>query len=279
MKFLMLLILMIFVSCSHVFYQPASDTYYTPEQFNLSYEDLYYPSKDGTNLNGWLIKADPKVKRKGLIVHFHGNAQNISSHFLNLAWIANEGFDIFIFDYRGYRNSKGRPDQKSVYEDAISSLNFGHGLFKKRKTDDKEKFIVFGQSLGGIISLRAMADFENQDKVDLLVMDSTFMSYQGIAFDKLSSIWFLYPFSPLAYLLVSDAYASDKTLDKVQRPTLVIVGEKDKTIPSKFGKKIYKYSRAPRRWIWKLEEGRHIDVFHINQGKYRSEFIKLIDSL
>ncbi len=276
---LLLAVLFVISGCGHLFYYPTKHVYYTPDQFKLEYQDYKLKSKDGTELDSWLVKADPAVKRRGLIVHFHGNAQNLSSHFLNLAWATKEGFDVFIFDYRGYGKSEGDPSQKGIYEDALTAMNFGLELFNQRKKDDKEKFIIYGQSLGGIISLRAIADFEFKDKVSLLVMDSTFMSYQDIGFDKLASVWFLFPFSPLAYVLVSDSYAADDTLDQVRMPLLVVVGEKDKAVPAKFGKKIHKYSKANKKWIWKLDEGQHIDVFHIDEGKHRTEFIKLIDSL
>ena len=278
-KLIILLTLFLLVSCSHVFYQPTTTTYFTPDQFKLDYKEYKFKSQDGTELDSWLIKADPKAKRRGLIVHFHGNAQNLSAHFLNLAWATKEGFDLFIFDYRGYGKSKGSPDQKGVYEDALSAMKFGYDLYTQAKKSNTEKFVIYGQSLGGVISLRAIADYEFKDKVDLLVLDSTFLSYKKIGFDKLTDIWFLVPFSPLAYVLVSDAYAADETLSQVNMPTLVIVGEKDRVVPSKFGKRIYKESHAEKKWIWKLDNGQHIDGFHVDQGKYRADFLQLIDSI
>ncbi|MFY7994569.1 MAG: alpha/beta hydrolase [Bacteriovoracaceae bacterium] len=278
-KGLLIIILIGLTACTHLFYQPTKQTYFTPDQFKLNYQEHKFKSLDGTELHSWLLPADPKVKRRGLLVHFHGNAQNLSSHFLNLAWVTKEGFDLFIFDYRGYGKSEGAPFQKGVYQDALAAMTYGHDLFKKNQKKENEKFIIYGQSLGGVISLRAMADFELKDKVSLLVLDSTFMSYQDIGFDKLTDHWLFLPLSPLTYLLVSDEYAADDTLDQVMAPTLVIVGEKDRIVPSKFGKKIFKRSKASQKWIWKLDEGQHIDGFHVDQGKYRLDFLKLVDSI
>lgn len=80
-KIIILFALSLLVSCSHVFYQPTKTAYFTPDQFKLEYKEYKFKSKDGTELDSWLIKADPKVKRRGLIVHFHGNAQNLSASF------------------------------------------------------------------------------------------------------------------------------------------------------------------------------------------------------
>ncbi len=280
MRQLLIIVSLLGISaCSHLFYQPTRQTYFTPDQFKLEFKDHTLLTQDGVKLHGQLISADPKVTRRGLVVHFHGNAQNLSSHFLNLAWVTKQGFDLFVFDYRGYGKSEGEPNQEGVYQDALAAMSFGKKLFEENKKSEKEKFIIVGQSLGGVISLRAIADFEFKDKVDLLVLDSTFMSYKSIAFDKLTDFWLFVPFSPLAFVLVSDEYAADDTLDKVKIPILVIVGEKDKVVPSKFGKRIYKDSSASHKWIWKLEDGQHIDGFHVYDGKYRKEFVELVDKL
>jgi hypothetical protein len=63
------------------------------------------------------------------------------------------------------------------------------------------------------------------------------MSYQNIAFDKLNSFWATFLISPLAFFLISDKYSSEKIIDQVRNPLLVISGERDVVIPLKFTKK------------------------------------------
>lgn len=273
MKAITLLFLFFLQSCGHLFYQPSRDEFYNPKQFKLSYEDIHFKAKDGTKLHGWLLPSQVQPV-KGTVVHFHGNAQNITTHFLNLAWLVKQGFNIFIFDYRGYGKSEGKANQEGLYLDALAALEKGKELHK-----DQGKFIVYGQSLGGIVSLRALADYQDIKEVDLIVMDSTFDSYRDIAWDKLTSRWFLYPVSPLALVAVSDAYASDEVFEKIKIPTLVIVGQRDYIIPAKFGKRIYKGIAAQKKWLWKLPLGGHIDIFHGPNESYRSDFLELVDSL
>ncbi len=273
MKSFSLLFLLILQSCGHLFYRPSRNEFYNPKQLNLSYEDVYFKAADGIQLHGWILPSQVQPV-KGTIVHFHGNAQNITTHFLNLAWLVKQGFNVFIFDYRGYGKSQGKATQEGLYQDGLAALEKGRELHKSQG-----KFIVYGQSLGGIVSLRALADYQDLKNVDLIVMDSTFDSYRDIAFDKLTSRWFLYPVSPLALVAVSDAYASDEVFEKIKIPTLVIVGMKDHIIPAKFGKRIYNGITAQEKWLWKLPKGRHIDVFHGPNQSYRQEFLKLVDML
>lgn len=262
-------------SCSHVFYQPSPKHYVDPTQFKLKYEDVYFKASDGTKLHGWFFPAKT-AKPKGTIVQFHGNAQNISTHFFSLIWLIDQGYNLFTFDYRGYAKSEGKPSQAGIYLDALAAFD------KAREYNQKHgngKFVIYGQSTGGAIALRAIPDYQHYADFSLIVMDSAFASYQDIAFDKLKSSWLLFMISPLAYVLVSDAYAGDKVFDKITKPTLVIVGMKDPVVPAKFGKQIYKGIAAKEKWLWKMPNGTHIDAYHHDGNIYRQQFLDLLDSI
>lgn len=272
---LRLLCLLLLTSCSHLFYQPTERQYFIPTQFKLVYHEHFFKSQDGTKLHSWFLPAATSPA-KGTIILFHGNAQNLSSHFLNLAWTVKQGFNLFIFDYRGYGQSKGRPSQSGLNMDSLAALAYAHKL---NAENGNGKFIVYGQSLGGVVAMRALSDYEQIDDVDLVVQDSTFSSYIEIAWEKLTGHWILYPFTPLAFLAVSDDYSSHRKLATMKRPTLVIVGEKDFIIPAKLGRTIYQKVGSEKKWLWELSEGRHIDVFHGPNESYREKFLSLVDSL
>ena len=270
-----LLCLLFLTSCSHLFYQPTNQQYFSPPQFKLAYQERTFKSGDGTKLHSWFLPA-ASAPVKGTIILFHGNAQNLSSHFLNLAWTIKQGFNLFIFDYRGYGLSHGRPSQKGLNMDALAALAEAQRL---NTENGNGKFIVFGQSFGGVVSMRALSEYPDLDKVDLVVQDSTFSSYIEIAWEKLTDHWLLYALSPLAFLAVSDDYSSHRQLPAMTRPTLVIVGEKDFVIPAKLGRNIYQKIGSEQKWIWELQQGRHIDVFHGPNEIYREKFAALIESL
>jgi alpha-beta hydrolase superfamily lysophospholipase len=266
-------LLLLITSCTYLFYQPTRYQYVDPQKFNLKKEDVWFTSKDGTKLHGWFFKSK-KHPVKGTIIQFHGNAQNLSSHFLSLLWLIDEGYNLFTFDYRGYGQSEGHATIDGVYEDSLAALAEG---LKLQKENGGGHYVVYGQSLGGAISLRALPDFKDKDKVTFLVQDSTFSSYKAIAFDRVSSVWFMIPVSPLAYVLISNKYASYKVFDKVTWPTLVISGEKDQVMPVKFGKEIYQKISSKKKWFWEVPEARHIEVFFVAKGKYRKDFLSLLD--
>lgn len=267
--------LIFLTSCTSVFYQPDSVLYSEPSQFKLNYKTITFKSKDGTPLSSWLIEATTK-KKKGLMVQFHGNAQNMSSHWISVGWLAEQGYDVFVFDYREYGISEGSANPKGVYEDSLAALDFAYEKFLETKG---QTFMVIGQSLGGAIAMRAMRDFSHVNEVDLLILDSTFDSYQDIAFRKLKRFWPTFIFSPLGYVLVSDKYAPYDDVPNLKMPVLVMYGEEDKIVDPYFSKRIAERLTTDKKYVWSIPTGRHTDGFFVEQKKYQKEFLELLKSL
>ena len=67
--------------------------------------DIYFKSSDGVALHGWFFRTIPEAKATILV--FHGNAENLSTHVNSVLWLVQEGFNVFIFDYRGYGGNPG----------------------------------------------------------------------------------------------------------------------------------------------------------------------------
>ena len=284
--------------CSSVFYQPTRYLYSHPKEthpkeFNLGFQEITFESLDKTKLAGWYFPSSKKkeTRPESFTVFFHGNAQNISAHYHNLIWMPAKNHSFFIFDYRGYGISgyakalygKGerviRPNQQGVHKDAVAALYKAYDLYK---ASGARRFIVYGQSLGGAVLMRALEDFKMKNEIDLIILDSTFRSYQKIAFDKLWSLgsWGIFKlFAPLSYLLVSDEFSSRQFLKTNTTKTLVIHGTDDLIIPFKFGEEIFTQLKTKQKYFWKIEGGHHIDVFTEKHKKYREKLDKLIKSL
>lgn len=265
--------ILLLTSCGRLFYQPNSFLYSDPHQLKYEFDNIKIPSTDGVQLHAWHFKNISKQKTQGIVLFFHGNAQNISSHYFSIAWMSKHGYEVVVVDYRGYGLSTGTPDQKGVYNDALAALNYTHDYYKKNQL---KKFIVYGQSLGANIGLRAVADFTAKKDISLVVLDSTFLSYKAIAFDRLQTFWMTWPFSPLAYVLVSNEYSPAEYAAITQLPTLVIHGEQDPIIPYKFGVEIYETLPAGNKEMWRIVGGKHIDVFYSHNGVYKEKFIKYL---
>ncbi|MFO8142707.1 MAG: alpha/beta hydrolase, partial [Marinobacter sp.] len=110
--------------CSSVFFYPDKVTYITPDRLNLDYQDIYLDTADGETLHGWWLPAMTEEPAKGTIYYLHGNAQNISAHIFNVAWLPEQGYNVFTIDYRGYGQSTGAPDIEGTLHDAETGLRW-----------------------------------------------------------------------------------------------------------------------------------------------------------
>ena len=288
--FLFLLFILTGASCSNVFYQPSKKLFHDPKTFQLTYQNVYFKSKDGTMLHGWVFPSVPDVEELGTVIQFHGNAENISTHFLSLSWIVKHGYTLFTFDYRGYGQSEGHPSQAKVYEDALAALEYAHTINSQRiepltpsdepgRRESTLKKIAYGQSLGGTILLRAMNEVPGTAVLDAVVIESSFSSYQEIAREKLSGSWLSWPFQSLAYLLVSDQYAPQDFIKNLSPiPLLVIHGDNDPVVPIHHGEKIFALAGEPKGF-WRIKGGKHVDSMFCCDGIYRDKLLKFLGDL
>lgn len=81
---LMLGVISLLPSCvQNAFYYPDNVNYGTPNEAGLAYQSVEFKSKDGVILHGWFVPAkgfDNPEDALGTVIHFHGNAQNMSAH-------------------------------------------------------------------------------------------------------------------------------------------------------------------------------------------------------
>ena len=273
-----LIIFFLFLSaCTGLFYLPDRYLHAHPKHFKIAFEELWFKSENGIELNAWYLKNSVQVvSPRGIIVFFHGNAQNLSAHFVALAWLTQHGYDVFVPDYRGYGQSDGNASPEGVYTDSLAILNKGWELFQR---DKHQKFIIYGQSLGGAIAMRAHQEFIHKDKVDLLVLDSTFMSYKRVAWSVATGRWFTIPFAPIAWLLISDKYGVSDYVAQITTPTLVIHSRADRVVAFKHGEAIFQQLTCQKKWFWNLENLGHIQSMSPKEGNLRQRFIEFLNKL
>jgi alpha-beta hydrolase superfamily lysophospholipase len=262
-QLLLILMLILSAGCGQLFYHPSANQFYDPKNYKIDYEQLNFKTDSGEeNLWAYHLKPskDLKLKKsKGVVVYFHGNAQNISAHFLFPAWMTFFGYDVFIFDYQGYGMSEGTANQKNTYHDGLAALKEALNLKKKLEA---EKFIVFGHSLGGNIALRSIVDFPEKDQIDRIIISSSFLSYQKMAFSVLTKNWFTYLLSPLGYLLVSDSYSPKDLLGQINSPSIIVHGDQDEVVDAKFSEEIFdKLTSSTKKKLMIVEGGNHGNIF------------------
>lgn len=266
----------ILTGCSNLLYYPTSDYYYPPHRFGLNPIENYIESSHKTKIHTWWFKSknlnSVTKKPKGLIVLFHGNGENSSSHYMQLSWILEDGYDLFIFDYPEYGMSEGKATTKNVVNASIDVLKW------LENNTNQQDLIIYGQSMGGITALRALEELKGQIKIKALILDGTFYSYQKIAREKLSEHWLTWLLQPFAYILLSDQYAPKNFNAHQDYPKLVIVGLQDTLVHPHWGKELYEKLPDPKL-IWEQPYARHTETFWTEDKKYRIKFLNFLNDL
>ena len=133
---------------------PMAELLYTPSDASLEYEEVRFLTSDGLALQGWFIPGDPAAgspeDRPGLTwLWFHGNGGNIGHRVDEMAQAHRRtGDNIFIFDYRGYGESEGKPSEKGTYLDSRPPWNL-----LSRPDVNPNRMIYLGHSLGAAVAL------------------------------------------------------------------------------------------------------------------------------
>lgn len=253
-------------SCSSLIYYPDNLLHFHPDQVNVKFKDFTFNSLDGTKLTGWKLLSEKKPKN--LIAFFHGNAENLTSHFANLFWITKSDTDVLIFDYRGYGISEGKPSPKGLSEDGVSFLNYAYEEYKK---GGYKNFIIYSQSLGGAVALKSLEDFSHRNEIKLLVLDSTFISPREVAEDKV-----FWPF----YFIIPDSYTANRMLSHITMPVISIHAKNDPVVNYQLGVDLYKRIHFARsKEFWTIDGKGHGDVFYDKSRDFRQEFVNILKSL
>lgn len=219
------------------------------------FHDVTIPTHDGVELHGWFFPAAAPVR--GTIVQFHGNAGNVTSHFLQFAWAPSYGYAVLCFDYRGYGRSPGVPSAAGLEADALAAIHFAQHL---PEAQTGKELVLYGQSLGGAVLLHALGSLRDRGRIGAVVVEGSFHSYEDAAAGVFYRNALLFPFTGFAYATLSDRYDPAPYVAGIAPlPLLLIHGTQDPVIAPAFSRALYDLAREPKE-LWFVEGGGHVDA-------------------
>lgn len=260
--------------CMQLFYYPTHDQYVDLKKHNVPHQDLFLKTEDNRRLHAWFISLrSDNQPRQGIIVQFHGNGENMTSHFLSLMWLVERGYDLLTFDYRGYGSSDGEPSPAGLRIDGRTAIEYASSQLR-----DGEQFILYGQSLGGAVLLDTLTSDAKFviPKVNHIVLEATFLSYQSVARAVLNKSWLTWSFQPLAYALVTDRFSARERLKILdQTPKFVLHGDRDRVVPFSEGEKLFEALSGSKRFL-KAQDADHLQAATVGEGRYQQEIFDTI---
>jgi pimeloyl-ACP methyl ester carboxylesterase len=110
-------------------------------------KEISHVTVDNRTLRGFRISsASPS---KGSVLFAQGNAMLADQTLRYLSRVADSGFDVFVFDFRGYGRSEGTARLKAIVSDYVELAN---AIVKAYPG----KLYLYGVSFGGIILLNTL---------------------------------------------------------------------------------------------------------------------------
>ena len=236
-------------------YYPTRSLDVTPSDVDLAFEEVNFVAEDGVRLHGWWI---PGESGKGTILFCHGNGGNISHRVGWARELHETGWNLFLFDYRGYGKSRGFPTEKGTYRDARAAYE----VIRARYDDiEQPPVVVLGRSLGGAVAVQLALD----KPVLGLVLENTFPSVPEMARE-------LYPFLPRP--LIKFRYDAASKIDDLALPKLIAHSPHDEIVPYDMGRKLFDVAADPKAFA-ELKGG-HNDTAWLTPG-YPERFQGFLD--
>jgi uncharacterized protein len=223
--------------------------------FGHPFEEVFVTAGDGTRLHGLLFQVP---KAKGLVFYLHGNAGSVESW----GWVYEAytalGYDVFVFDYRGYGKSEGEiKGEKQFYEDTETAY------LALADRYSGQPVIVAGYSIGTAAAARLAA----LHTPTLLLLQAPYYSLG----DLMTS---LYPFVP--GFLLKYKFETYSFVAKTKSPIAIFHGELDEIIYPGSSEKLKEHLKPTDRVI--LLKGQGHNGMNENPA-YRRELAKVLAKL
>jgi fermentation-respiration switch protein FrsA (DUF1100 family) len=242
------------------FYYPDRKTYERPDIYGLEYEDVRFQTADGLTLAGWFLPAALGRPARGTVVHFHGNAANITGHLLLVSWLPQQGYNVLMFDYRGYGRSEGKPTRAGTIKDGNAAVDYA----LSRPDVRGRPLFAYGQSLGGAVAVVVAAD---RPEIAAVIAESPFSGYRRVAARHLQKRLLISPLARgLAALCVSGGYDPIEVVGRIApRPLLVVVAGNDQICFPDLGRELFDAAGAPKEF-WEAPGSEHLGILDDNSS-------------
>lgn len=202
-------------------------------------EDVWFESADGTKLHGWFV---PHPEPKHVILYSHGNNEHVGNQVNQLLRLQSMlDATVFVYDYRGYGKSQGRPTEKGLIADGLAA----HHWLLNRTGARAEDVILMGRSLGGGISVAIAAE----RSAKAVVLHATFPRMVDAAS-------YNYPWLPVKTLM-RDRYDSLSRVQQYEGPLFQSHRTTDEVVPVQLARQLTERAPGYPKQFFEIPFGRH----------------------
>lgn len=195
---------------AQVIYRPRRRT--ESEEGDGAAQEVWMRADDGVRLHGRYFNHPGPA---GTVLFCHGNSSDVSLCGDVARMYLRLGYEVLLFDYRGYGRSEGQPSEEGTYRDVAAAWEY---LLLERGLAPNN-IVVAGRSLGAAIAVWLAA----RSNPRALIMESAFTSLADVAAER-------YRWLPVRYLM-RYRYAVAEQVARLHCPLLIIHSSEDEVVP------------------------------------------------
>lgn len=225
----------------------------TPDEYDMEYKLVHLTTKDGEVLQCYLLKHDPTApdyKNKTVLI-LSPNAGNIG-HSLPIVSIFYKtfGYNVFIYSYRGYGKSTGKPSEVGLKIDAERVVRF---LTSEDDQFKNSSLVLYGRSLGGAVAIYISAIMP--DAVCGIVLENTFLSLR-------KTVPHIFPFLKYFTSFVHQKWDSESLMPLIPSriPIAMFSARKDEIVPPPHMDQLYALLKSSDKVMYKFDNSTHNDT-------------------
>jgi len=205
--------------------------------FDIPFQEINIPFNEVDTIN--MVQFFPKDSvRKGVVLYFHGNKQNIERYAKFADIFTKNGYEVWMEDYPGFGKSTGIRTEKKMYQQALEIQKMAAGKF------GKDSIILYGKSFGTGIA----AYVASQTNCKRLILETPYYSIP----DLFGCYAFIYPTQRMStYKIPTNEY-----LQNVNYPVTIFHGTDDGVIPYRCAAKL-KFFLKPTDEFITIKNGTH----------------------
>lgn len=239
---LALLLAVVWTFQRRLIYYPSSDSVPPAAAVLDGARDVTLRTSDGLRLGAWFVPAEGRPDRDMAVLVAGGNGGDRSVRAPLAAALAERGFSVLLFDYRGYAGNPGSPTEEGLARDVRAAYRF----LVEDADVPCDRLLFFGESLGAAV----VTELATEHPPAGLLLRSPFTDLAAVARVH-------YPFLP-ARLLLRDHYPLVDHLSRVEAPTTVVYGTDDTIVPPEQSRRVAAAAPGSTRVV-RIEGAGHDD--------------------
>jgi uncharacterized protein len=185
---------------------------------SLPYTEVSFPSTDGVTLHAMFVPGGEPYT----LVYCHGQGGDITDSWPRIELVAPLGYNLLIWDYRGFGRSTGTPSERGIHDDEEALWS------TLSPTIGGNRLIYYGRSFGGAPCI----DLATRHPPAALIEESTFTSVDALVADG-------------AYADLPRSFVSDDSWNSLQKiatlgrvPFLALHGDADDYVQPKYSRQL-----------------------------------------